>query len=231
MNTEHHITEIIRLTSIVSVGFPLLVYLSKLKKASRPVHLIGALMIISALSDFIAFVLSSKGKSTVMVFNTYYILLFLILAWFYYEILLTPKRRTPIVTGLFIYATAFVLITFYVQPFMSYQTLMWTITGVMMIIFSIAYFLYLFSGPTTLRNYELLWVNSGVLLYFSLNLFLFVIGSHILTKLDPEISLLIWSFHNVNNIMKNILFGFGIYAFSREAVSVNPQTLSFLKNS
>jgi hypothetical protein len=231
MNTEHHITEIIRLTSIISVGFPLLVYLSKLRYASRPLHLVGVLMIVSALSDFSAYILSSRGKSTVLVFNVYYVLLFLILAWFYYEILLTPKRRTPIITSLFIYAISFVLITFYVQPFIAYQTLMWTITGVMMIIFSIAYFLYLFSGPITMRNYELLWINSGVLLYFSLNLFLFVIGSHILTKLDPEISLLIWSFHNVNNIMKNVLFGFGIYAFSREGITESPQTLSFLKNS
>jgi hypothetical protein len=43
-------------------------------------------------------------------------------------------------------------------------------------------------------------------------------SSYILTKLDSEISMLIWSFHNVNNIMKNILFGCGIYAFSKAQV-------------
>jgi hypothetical protein len=98
---------------------------------------------------------------------------------------------------------------------------MWTITGAIMIFFSISYFIYLFSVRTSVGNDELLWINSGILLYFSLNLFLFVMSSYILTKLDSEISMLIWSFHNVNNIMKNILFGCGIYAFSRERVDEN----------
>jgi hypothetical protein len=49
-----------------------------------------------------------------------------------------------------------------------------------------------------------------------------VMSDYVLTKLDPEISVLIWGFHNVNNIMKNVLFGCGLYAFSKErSVSVN----------
>jgi hypothetical protein len=224
MRSNQNITEIIRLASICSVALPLVFYFVKIKYVSKAVHLIGIITIASAISDLGAFILFSQGQSTIVLFNSYYVILFLLLTWFYYEILLTRSGKTTIITGLIIYAISFILITLYVQGFLEYQTFMWTLTGMMMIIFSISYFLYLFSARTTITNYELLWINSGVLLYFSLNLFLFVISSYILTQLDPEISLLIWSFHNVNNIMKNILFAFGIYAFSKQHFAV-PQNV------
>jgi len=216
MRTDQTLAEIIRLASILSVVVPLILYLVKMRYASRPVHFVGVLMIISALSDIAAYILSARGQSTVTLFNSYYIILFILLGWFYYEILPPEKNSRTTIGGLLVYVLSFILVTLYVQSFNEYQTFMWTITGMIMIFFSISYFVNLFSARTNVSNYELLWINSGVLLYFSLNLFLFVMSSYILTKLDPEISVLIWSFHNVNNIMKNILFGCGIYAFSKE---------------
>ena len=212
MRSDQSLAEIIRLASILSVVMPLVLYLIKLRYASRAVHFIGVLMIFSALSDIAAFVLSSRGESTVTLFNSYYIIVFILLGWFFYEILPPTKNSRTTIAGLVVYVLAFILITLYVQPFNEYQTFMWTITGMIMIFFSISYFINLFSARTNVSNYELLWINSGILLYFSLNLFLFVMSSYILTKLDPEISALIWSFHNVNNIMKNVLFSCGIYA-------------------
>ncbi len=49
----------------------------------------------------------------------------------------------------------------------------------------------------------------------------FVMSSYVLTKLEPQISLLIWSFHNINNILKNVLIGFGIASYTRSAAEVN----------
>ena len=218
MNSDHTLAEIVRLTSILSVVIPLILYVVKMRHASRPVHFVGVLIIISALSDIAAYFLSARGESTVTLFNSYYVIVFILLGWFYYEILPPEKSSRTTIAGLVVYVLAFILVTLYVQPFNVYQTFMWTITGMIMIFFSISYFINLFSARINVSSYELLWINSGILLYFSLNLFLFVMSSYILTKLDPEISVLIWSFHNVNNIMKNVLFGCGIYAFSKERV-------------
>ena len=65
-------------------------------------------------------------------------------------------------------------------------------------------------------GYTFTWINTGVLVYFCLNLFLFILGNYVLTKLDPPVSMMIWSFHNVNNILKNIFFAIGIYFFKRK---------------
>jgi len=207
-----NISEIIRVASILSVAFPLVMYLTKIRSASRPIHLIGGLSLVSALSDLLAYFFFAQGKSTVVLFNIYYTVLFLLLTWFYYEILLARSGKRTVVVGLVLYILAFILVSTYVQSFFEYQTFMWTITGMIMIIYSMSYFIYLFSAPTTVNNFGLLWINSGILFYFCFNLFLFVMSSYVLTKLDPQIGTLIWSFHNVNNIIKNVLIGCGVSA-------------------
>jgi hypothetical protein len=213
------ISEIIRLASILSVAFPLFSYLSRITQAPRTVHIIGALIIVSALSDAVAYFLFAQHQSTVVLFNSYYTILFFLLSWFYYEIISHTKARATLWSGVVIYVISFVLVTGFIQGFFEYQTFMWTITGAIMIIFSISYFLYLFASETPMTGYALLWINSGVLFYFCFNLFLFIMSSYVLTQLDPQISILIWSFHNVNNIIKNILFGLGLTFSQRPTIA------------
>jgi hypothetical protein len=222
---SEHISEIIRFASIASVAFPMILYLTKIGYGSKALHLIGALVVLSALSDLTAYFLFSHGKSTVILFNLYYIAVFFVLTGFYLSIYNSSTGRRVVISGFFIYVIALILVTLFRQPFTTYQTLMWTLTGMTMIIYSISYFLYLFSDQTMMNNYGLLWINSGVLLYFSLNLFLFIMSSYVLTQLDSEISLLIWSFHNVNNIMKNVLIGLGIFSFSKHALTATTARL------
>ena len=123
------ISEIIRLASMLSIALPLIIYLVRVRGASRPVHLVGALAIVSALSDLIAYIFFTRGQSTVVLFNIYYAVLFLLLTWFYYEILLIRRSKATVLAGLVIYLLSFILVTTYVQSFFEYQTSMWTITG------------------------------------------------------------------------------------------------------
>lgn len=89
---------------------------------------------------------------------------------------------------------------------------MWTISGAIMIIFSITYAIYLLSVLPTVNIlvHPPAWINGGVFFYFAFSLFLFMISNYILLKLDREVGLVIWSFHNMNNMIKNILFGVGL---------------------
>lgn len=212
------ISEIIRIASNLSLLVPLLIYLSRIKYASRQVHIIGILIIVSGLCDLIGLILFHRSQSTVVLFNTYYAVLFMLLTWFYYEVLFINTRRIMIWIGLAVYLQSFILVTAFVQNFLQYQTLMWLITAVIMITYSIAYFFYSLSTITTSGyfGYSLIWINIGVMIYFCLNLFLFLMGNYVLTKLDPETSAMIWSSHNINNIIKNVLFAVGIYFYKRK---------------
>ncbi len=212
------ISEVIRVASNLSLLLPLSIYLSRIKYASRQVHIIGVLIIVSGLFDLVGLLLFQRHQSTVVLFNTYYAMLFFLLTWFYYEVLFVNTRRLMIWIGLAVYLQSFILITVFVQNFLQYQTVMWLITAVIMITYSIAYFFYSLSTITSTGyfGYSLIWINIGVMIYFCLNLFLFVMGNYVLTQLDAETSALIWSSHNINNIIKNVLFAVGIYFYKRK---------------
>jgi hypothetical protein len=211
-------SDTIRIASNLSVVIPLVIYLTKIKYASKRVHIIGALIFVSGICDLIGWIFFKNGQSTAMLFNAYYAMTFFLLSWFYYEVLFIKSRRVVVFLGLAVYLQSFVLISIFVQGITEYQTLMWIITGIIMIVYSIAYFIYSLSiiPNTSTLYYTPIWINSGVLIYFILNLFLFILSNYVLTKLDPQMSLLIWSFHNVNNVLKNILFGIGIYFYKKK---------------
>jgi hypothetical protein len=206
------------MASNLSVIFPLLVYLTKFRYASRRIHIIGALVLVSGMCDLAGLILFEERQSTAILFNAYYAISFLLLSWFYYDVLFIKSRRVVVLIGLAVYLQSFVLTTIFVQGVFEYQTLMWIITGIIMIIYSISYFIYSLSLLSTANTlyYSPVWINTGVLIYFILNLFLFILSNYVLTKLDPQMSILIWSFHNVNNILKNILFAIGISFYKKK---------------
>jgi hypothetical protein len=208
-----NISDILRIASMLSVAFPLVSYLIKVRHASKAVHLIGILTVVSASCDLVGGVYFAQGKSTVVLFNSFYIIQFFLLAWFYHEISPTTKGKLTVIGGLAVYVVAFLLVSAFLQSFFEYQTFVWTISGMIMIVFSASYVVYLFSEGTLMENHGSFWINGGVLYYFSFNLFLFVMSSYVLNKLEPQISMLIWSFHNANNIVKNMLIGLGISAY------------------
>jgi|GEM_PF-2542342 len=60
------------------------------------------------------------------------------------------------------------------------------------------------------------WINAAILYYFSFNLFLFAGANYVFKNATPEIGLIFWTFHNLNNIIKNCLFATGIYFINDE---------------
>jgi hypothetical protein len=203
-------SEIIMYASIFSVAFPLVFYLFRIKDLNRSGHKMGAILVVSAICDGVAYSLSKASISPVLVINSYFLIFFVLLAWFYSDVLQNSHGKRTVQWGFGIYAVAYIVITLFFQPFTEYQTFMWTMSGVICIIFSVSYFMSVFSTLRPMNDFGLLWINSGILFYFSFNLFLFVMSSYVLTHLEEELTLIIWSFHNVNNIIKNILIGLGI---------------------
>jgi hypothetical protein len=204
------IAVLIKYASIFSVAFPLILYLIRAKGVSRHAHMIGAMIVISALSDGVGYFVARAGISTAIIFNTYFVISFLLLCWFYYSVAQTATGRRLVQWGVGIFILAYIVIASFIQPFTQFQTLMWTTGGAIGIIFSISYFISVFSAVRPMNDFGLLWINSGILFYFSFNLFLFVMSSYVFTHFEPEVGIIFWSFHNVNNTIKNVLIGLGL---------------------
>jgi hypothetical protein len=206
------IPEILAHSSSLSVLFPLAVYIARFRSCTRPAHIIGALLVVAAICDLTGYFLFKAGQSTAVVFNIYYTIMFLLLCRFYYEVIFRTKFRMAILLGVAIYVLSFALITFYVQNFFYYQNLIWIIAGIIMILYSIICFVNSLSviPGTELFDNGTTWINTGVLFYFCFSLFLFSMGDYLFNKQDPQVTLLLWSTHNINNIIKNILFAIGL---------------------
>jgi hypothetical protein len=206
------IPEILAHSSSLSVLIPISVYLARFRVCSRSAHVIGILLFVAAICDLAGFLLFRSGHSTAVVFNIYYSVMFLLLCRFYYEVVFRKQFRLAILLGVTVYVISFALITFYVQDFFYYQNLIWIIAGIIMILYSITCFVNSLSviPGTQLFDNGTTWINTGVLFYFCFSLFLFSMGDYLFNKQDPQVTLLLWSTHNINNIIKNCLFAIGL---------------------
>lgn len=206
------IPKIIWIASSVSVMFPLIIYFVRAKIAPKQISPIGALIIVSGIVDIFGAIFLQRGLSTAVLSNTQDVLQFLLLTWFYLELLCFKKLKNLVYLGVIVYLVALIATTLFVQDFFHNQTLMWSVSGGIIIIFSAAYFMQALSVRPTqqILSYPPIWINFAVFFYFGFNLYLFVFGDHILANASREVATVYWSFHNFNNIIKNVLLGIGL---------------------
>ncbi|HET9056997.1 MAG TPA: hypothetical protein VFN30_09145 [Chitinophagaceae bacterium] len=197
--------------SYFSACIPLFLTLSDVKKLKEPIiALLNILIFVAACSDLISYILIQKHQSSILVTNIYFIAQLLLLNYIF--TLLLPNKKF-VYTG----ALLFVLFTFYIslniQGFAEYQSWTRTTGGVILLTYSVLYYrqLLITLPAQNISQYAPFWINTAVSLYFSFNLFLFIIANYVFTNLPADAGMLVWGFHNVNNILKNILFAVGIY--------------------
>ncbi|HET9055302.1 MAG TPA: hypothetical protein VFN30_00500, partial [Chitinophagaceae bacterium] len=190
-------------SSIFSTLIPIGLFL--VKKSKGFIVAIFILVVISFLFDMINLITVFSGYRGFYSFNTYFILQFLLLSYIF-SLLLDNKK--------FVYTSVllFVIFTFYVslgvQGFAEYQSWTRTTGGIILLTYSVLYYrqLLITLPAQNISQYAPFWINSAVFLYFSFNLFLFIIANYVFKNFSNEIGMTVWGFHNINNIVKNILF-------------------------
>jgi hypothetical protein len=216
--------ELLRYASNLSVFVPLLIYFFRLSRQPRSNHFIGILLVCSAAADFVGFYLYSKSQSTAIPFNLYYMSFFVCGSLFYYEVIFKNHQHRYFYSGLIAYAVAFILVTVFIHDITGFQSEMWAITAVILVVFGILHtnhpLSYLSTRDKNLFSHFL--ISGGIFFYFSLNFFLFCISNYVLTEMTPDIARMTWAFHNVNNIVKNIAFAAGMFYAGRVKTDLTP---------
>ena len=201
--------------SPLSVLVPLFFYFRKIRvKKERHINILAILLVVSGVADLIGYLLWRKKIPNAFVLNSFFTIQFFLLSYLYYQ-LLNKKIRIYLPTILYV---AFLIInTIYIQPFNEYQSWMRMAGSLILILYAILFFRQLLlTLPTDkLATYPPFWISTAVFYYFSFNLFLFIVSNYAFTHLTVRESMLFWSFHNVNNVVKNLLFATGIYYAGR----------------
>lgn len=85
-------------------------------------------------------------------------------------------------------------------------------SSIYFLVLSILFFYVLLKDlPTqSILQLPMFWINSGVMIYFSGSLTLFILSDYLVNTLHNDL-MLYWTFHNFLGIIKNILFIIGIW--------------------
>lgn len=180
---------------------------------------LGLLSSVSFLTDItslIALKLRLFQSNTYLV-NSYYIALFILLLLFYHDLYL--KERKVVIFFLLIFFFGFEIgnsIAF--QDLDTFQTYTWVFIGAIFICLSIGYFVHLLKSGATVDIAKSApgWINLAMLFYFAFSLYLFTLAEYVFTNMHTDAATIFWSFHNINNVVKNSMFAVAVYYGARE---------------
>jgi hypothetical protein len=195
--------------SIISGCLPVIAALYNYKNLDKVLRIAAAFFLVSFLVDLGLFL-----TMNLIVRNNYPILRIFILismlfftAIYYHAFIKTTLQKTIIILGL----TAFLISIFnlfFVEGIWEYPSIANTILSVLLICFSLAYFYQLLNRQEFIHieKQGLFWVNAGVLFYYAINTFLFMLFKQLLNTHQEGYYMI----NNVTNIIANILFTVGL---------------------
>lgn len=218
---------VIVLVSILSVLPPLTVYFLRIKNLPLQNHLIGLLLVVSAVFDALNFNLFTSRQPTYISANLYNIILFAMLAKFFYEVLFRACYRKLFFIGIFIFCVACIVALSIQDIRYEYQSIVWVTEALILCTYCYIYNLFISAGSThVIFNPHLhseLSIVGGIFIYFSFSIAFFALMNYIMTNLTADASRLLWSIHNGNNVIKNIFFAFGIYYTGKRKITISKQ--------
>lgn len=205
--------DLIANVSSFSVLLPLFFFVLAIRKknAPYPVKVLGAFLFISGLSDLASTILIEFKINPNFIISIYVILQFVLLSLIYRNVFTKTsyKKISVIAIAVFLIFAAYNL--FVIQGVTGFNSNSFTISSVVFIAYSIAFFYRLMVELPVPQVQQLFifWFNSAVFIYFGFNLFIFISINSLLPSQNDQL-LFSWAFHNCINIVKNLMLTIGM---------------------
>lgn len=200
---------IVYYVSVGSVLLPITTYILVGRK-NRLRNIIFVLLVASLISDVGTRIYVILGNRGYLISNIFIVCQIMLLCLVYVR-MLTNKAIVRIVLWAFPFLA--VVYSIFFQSINEFQSAIRVTGGVLMISFAVRYFwqMYRYLPADNLFKFFKGWINITVFCYFSFNLFLFACANFIFQTESSVVGMAFWSFHNLNNIIKNSLLAFGLY--------------------
>jgi hypothetical protein len=152
----------------------------------------------SFICNFITATLWLNVQPNMHIANMYVVLEMVILTFIYRDNLKDILSHKVIETTLLVFSIFAVWNMYNIQGFYEINSYSRTLESVLMIIFSLMYFYKIMQKleSDNLVKEPMFWLNAGVLLYFSANVFIFVFSSFV-SKYSKDLNVIIWAIHAV----------------------------------
>ncbi len=216
--TSSELNTLVADISTFSILLPLSCALFYFSQADKAVRLFSVSIFVSFITEIISFYLSKKSINNLPGLHIYTIIEFTFYMLFYYQLFRSGRARLLIKVLVISFVLFAILFAFVFTDLWHFNTLSRSIEAFVLTFFGLAFFYYTLKGENTLRleKHPYFWLNSGLLLYFMGNIFLFMVYNILLNE-TKEVFNSYWSMHSMFNISANILFSIG-FACSKQVL-------------
>ncbi|MDB5145554.1 MAG: hypothetical protein JWQ66_4267 [Mucilaginibacter sp.] len=197
--------------SVISGFFPVLAALYNYRQLDTVLKIMALFCILSVIPDMISLVTAYILKLTS--FNNLFLMhLYDMMAVIFFTVIYSKAfyklilKRITLILGV----TALLVILFnsiFIEGILVYPSISNTVLSIFLIVLSLIYFYQLLSRQEFMyiEKQGLFWINSGVLFYYSITIFLFMLYS----KINGEHKYY-YLMQSITNIISNVLFSIGL---------------------
>lgn len=196
------------------IFIPFFIGLFKIKYFEKPLKIFFFFVSYGVVNECTVFALrhTIDVKNTMPATNFYLIVTFIIIGIFYSQVLAKIINRKLVVWFVSVLAFYFLFHILFFHQVLKYPTVLRSVAVLIYIIFSIIYF-YNVMVETKIRNLwnePLIWINLGVLIYYSSNLF-YSILFNIILEYSREFSKLTIIYFIIFNTLYYVLIAIGFW--------------------
>jgi hypothetical protein len=202
----------LNLSSTISGLFPVIVALFNYKHLDKALKIAALFFLVSTIFDWLLEL--TKIAPAIGMVNNYPLLhLFTVVSIIFFAAIYYYAFFNPVVkrTVLILSAVALLLVSFnsiFIEGIWEYPSSSITVLCVLNIFLSLAYFYQLLTRQEFIHieKQGLFWINAGVLFYFSINIFLFMLFERINSAHKENYYMI----HIITNIIANLLYTTGL---------------------
>lgn len=204
------IAEVLTDISVISGLFPVVAALYNYRHLDSVLKLMALFCLLSIIPDFVGLITTFLK----IVFNSLFLIhLFDIMAVIFFTLIYQRAFYKPVFKKMTLIfgITSFAALIFnviFIESIWSYPSVSNTILSVFLIILSLIYFYELLSRQefTYIEKQGMFWINSGVLFYYAITIFLFMMYM----KINYADRSTYYMMQSVMNIIANLLFSVGL---------------------
>ena len=204
------IAEVLLDIAVISGLFPVIAAWYNYRHLDKILKLMALFCLLSIIPDFVGLIISHLK----IMFNDLFLIhLFDMMAAIFFTLIYHRAFYEPVFEKMTLIfgVTCLVAIIFnviFIESIWSYPSISNTILSVLLIILSLVYFYEILSRQefTYIEKQGMFWINSGVLFYYAITIFLFMLYKKISNGDKPNYYMM----QSVMNIIANLIFSVGL---------------------
>jgi hypothetical protein len=194
--------------SVISIFLALVPALYFFKKHGKPMRVFALFLTVSTGFDLYSLITGKLHINNLHVLHVYTVLEYSFIAYFFSTIFTQQKIKRLIIASIFIYDVAALFHSFFIANMFQFNSITRVTECVLISAIGLYYFYTLFDSDEhlSLIRHPYFWTNSGVLLYFMGNTFLFMLFTVMNTYFSSETNRDLWKIHGVLSLQANIFY-------------------------